>query len=108
MHYYIALLSLLLLPLTAQADGLDAGSVPAEETRPKLDKRLLPVLPGQEVRIGEQKMRVWSSSGPVPVSEVPQAPQLGSRGVAIDSVVVDARAKQPNTAPNRPDAPSEE
>ncbi len=108
MHYYIALLSLLLLPLTARADGLDAGSVPAEETRPKLDKRLPPVLPGQEVRIGEQKMRVWSSSGPVPVSEVPKAPQLGTRGVAIDSVVVDARAKQPNVAANASDATAQE
>lgn len=44
------------------------------------DNRLPPVLPGEEVRDGGRKMKVWSTSGPVPglnnVPAVPNAPQV--------------------------------
>jgi len=39
---------------------------------PKLDKRLPPVIPGQVVEVDGQKIKVWSSSGPVPVSNPPE------------------------------------
>ena len=39
---------------------------------PKLDKRLPPVLPGQVVEVDGQKIKVWSSAGPVPVGNPPE------------------------------------
>jgi hypothetical protein len=39
------------------------------------DKRLPPVIPGESIQHNGRRMRVWSSSGPVPVGNVPQAPE---------------------------------
>lgn len=36
------------------------------------DKRLPPVLPGEEVSDGKNRMRMWSTSGPVPVAPAPE------------------------------------
>ncbi|RIL09231.1 MAG: hypothetical protein DCC75_07025 [Proteobacteria bacterium] len=36
------------------------------------DKRLPPVFPGEEVSDGDKKIKVWSSSGPVPVGPAPE------------------------------------
>lgn len=70
-----------------------AGSNPGADA--SFDKRLPPVFPGEEVNDGQKKIKVWSSSGPVPVAEAPEpwnknaAPNPahvapGSVGVIID------------------------
>ncbi len=73
----------------ADEDGtetiLDTRSVQPEHTLAagsdaQFDKRLPPVLPGEEVRDGEHKMKIWSTSGPVPVGPAPRpfdAPSVG-------------------------------
>lgn len=79
----------------AIATGGSADQV--ENKEQDLDPRLPPVLPGQEVRIGGKKMKVWSSSGPVPASEAPQAPNVGSNSSDVKvgeiGVVIDRRDK---------------
>lgn len=65
-----------------------------------IDKRLPPVIPGQTVSDGTRKIKVWSTSGPVPVSP-PAAPGApGTPGVVEPQppvtgesleVIVDAR-----------------
>lgn len=52
--------------------------------QPTLDPRLPPVIPGEVVERGGERMKVWSSSGPVTTGDAPQAPQPGSVGVMID------------------------
>ena len=56
------------------------------------DDRLPPVLPGEEVvtQTG-QKMRVWSSAGPVPVNQQPTPQSLGGDGYGGPAVIVDGR-----------------
>lgn len=73
----------------------------AEDTRSEwvlpqksYDKRLPPVIPGEEVEDMHKKTsKVWSTSGPVPVHEAPQAPRAaqGANGVGNIGVVVDGR-----------------
>jgi hypothetical protein len=56
-------------------------------TSKQYDKRLPPVLPGEEVTTeGGRKMRVWSSSGPVPVNPrpTPQTYNGGMPGLILD------------------------
>jgi len=36
------------------------------------DMRLPPVLPGEEVSDGKNRMKMWSTSGPVPVAPAPE------------------------------------
>ena len=56
------------------------------------DKRLPPVLPGEEVNDGNRKMKVWSTAGPVPVAPQPEPwnpkssnkLESGSVGVIVD------------------------
>jgi hypothetical protein len=83
----------------ALADGR-AGSEPSQPrpTTRQNDPRLPPVIPGEEIVTETgQRMRVWSSSGPVPVMRqpTPQAlPQgLGGAGVVGGGVgvIVDGR-----------------
>lgn len=76
------------------ADPIPTATAGSGEVSPQvLDKRLPPVIPGQEVSVGERKMNVWSTSGPVPVAPPPEpwkdentniqvAP--GSVGVIVD------------------------
>ena len=82
----IALLCCLVLvgPNRAWADGEQicesgtecAPEAPAEGSKrtfvPKLNKRLPPVIPGQVVEVDGQKIKVWSSAGPVPVGNPPE------------------------------------
>jgi hypothetical protein len=91
-------------PPCAGAD--DAGSVPTvvpeaavrvsnSGTSKQYDKRLPPVLPGELVVTEEgERMRVWSSAGPVPVNPPPQPQPLAGNG-ALPGVIVDNRAPQP-------------
>ncbi len=56
------------------------------------DPRLPPVLPGEEVVTESgQRMRVWSSAGPVPVNPRPTAQTLQGNGYGGPSVIVDGR-----------------
>ena len=79
------------------AGGDGVGAAPAagqdEPTTRQDDDRLPPVLPGEEVvtQTG-QKMRVWSSSGPVPVNQQPtQQPWGGGYPYGGPAVIVDGR-----------------
>lgn len=71
------------------------GGVPTPTTR-QYDKRLPPVLPGEEIVTETgQRMRVWSSSGPVPINPPPPPQQLGG-GVPV---IVDGRGPYPPSYP---------
>lgn len=68
---------------TAFADGESHAAIVATErstpTTRQYDKRLPPVMPGEEIVTETgQKMRVWSSSGPVPVNAQPTPQSLPS------------------------------
>ena len=71
-----------------------AGASPQDEPSIKqYDKRLPPVLPGEEiVTESGKKMRVWSSAGPVPVMQqpTPQYPYGAGYG-GWPPVIVDER-----------------
>jgi hypothetical protein len=71
------------------------GGAPTPTSK-QYDKRLPPVLPGEEVVTETgQRMRVWSSSGPVPINPPPQPQQLGG-GVPV---IVDGRGQYPPQYP---------
>ena len=65
------------------------------------DKRLPPVYPGEVVQDSGRKLKVWSTSGPVPVNNPPKAPVAGQPGNTdvINpkeiSVIVDQRDSHP-------------
>ena len=82
------------LPMnSARADGKVAAESGANPTTRQYNDRLPPILPGEEVVTETgQKMRVWSSSGPVPVNPQPTPQQLPSGiGGAGVGVIVDGR-----------------
>lgn len=54
------------------ADGFAAPKAPAAGSDAQFDKRLPPVLPGEEVKDGKQTLKVWSTTGGVPVSQAPE------------------------------------
>ena len=68
--------------VNALADGAavegEAASVaegtPNQASDASFDKRLPPVLPGEQVNDSGRKMKVWSTAGPVPVSSAPPEP----------------------------------
>lgn len=62
-------------------------------TTRQYNDRLPPVLPGEEIVTETgQKMRVWSSAGPVPVNPQPTAQPLpDGRSVGGVGVIVDSR-----------------
>jgi len=81
------LLIALLTAARAQADGeTDRGREPAAKPTPNqasdasFDKRLPPVLPGEEVSDSGRTMKVWSTAGPVTVSSPPEPPRPCSAG----------------------------
>jgi hypothetical protein len=78
---------------SARADGKVAAENGANPTTRQNNDRLPPILPGEEVVTETgQKMRVWSSSGPVPVNPQPTPQQLPSGiGGAGVGVIVDGR-----------------
>ena len=77
---------------TAPATGDTAPATDDKPTTRQDDDRLPPVLPGEEVvtQTG-QKMRVWSSAGPVPVNQQPTPQTLGGDGYGGPAVIVDGR-----------------
>jgi hypothetical protein len=78
----------------ALADGKPSSEISTSRpTTRQNDQRLPPLLPGEEVvtQTG-QRMRVWSSSGPVPVNPTPiPQPLPGTVGGAGLGVIVDGR-----------------
>lgn len=78
------------------ADQGDTGSDNADTndkpTTRQDDDRLPPVLPGEEVvtQTG-QKMRVWSSAGPVPVNQQPTPQTFNGNGYGGADIIVDGR-----------------
>ena len=90
-------LLLITLPALCFADGESvpprAKQTPNEASDASFDKRLPPVLPGEEVSDGNKTIKIWSTSGPVPVSEAPEPwkKKDGINGTQGLSVVVDQR-----------------
>lgn len=69
--------------------GLCEEQTPEEE-RP-FDPRLPPVLPGEEVKVGEETMKVWSTGGS-PSSEVPPPrDEIQWFPPAVDRVIIRER-----------------
>jgi hypothetical protein len=88
-----------------QGDSADDGSDGQDKpTTRQDDDRLPPVLPGEEVvtQTG-QKMRVWSSAGPVPmnVQPTPQTLNGGGYGYGGPAVIVDGRGFEGRGIPGR-------
>jgi len=80
----------------ALADQGDSGDTTADTndkpTTRQDDDRLPPVLPGEEVVTETgQKMRVWSSAGPVPRNLQPTPQTLSGDGYGGPAVIVDGR-----------------
>ena len=76
----------------AIADGEPvAGATPNQASDASFDRRLPPVLPGERVSDDGHTMRVWSTTGPVPVASAPEisAPQ---KTVELGGVIVDELA----------------
>ena len=62
-------------PDTSTADPqptYDTSTPPSEASDASFDKRLPPVLAGEVVNDSGRMKRVWSTSGPVPVSDAPE------------------------------------
>jgi len=99
----LALLILALFPGFIFADGVESntpssGSIanaPVNKASDaSFDKRLPPVLPGERMNDSGHEVRVWSSSGPVPVSQAPEPfkdKQLINDVVRNQGIIVDER-----------------
>ncbi|MCB9029743.1 MAG: hypothetical protein H6619_01715 [Deltaproteobacteria bacterium] len=61
------------------------------------DKRLPPVVPGEQLVRNGRKVKVWSTSGPVPVSPAPRPFDTGNQEaqelLKNGGVIVDTRGK---------------
>lgn len=84
------------------ADGENADNNSGTSFDAHTDKRLPPVIPGEEVQIGGKRVKVTTTAGPVPVGspvdlnsdrlkgeDVKEA--LGNGGIIVDNRPVDAR-----------------
>jgi hypothetical protein len=77
----------------AYADGNSSAPQPRyrRPTTRQYNDRLPPVMPGEEIVTETgQKMKTWSSSGPVPVNRRPP-PQAVGNGAGLGGVIVDTR-----------------
>ncbi len=104
----------LFAPLAVMADGkewtVQKGRVreeptPNQASDASFDKRLPPVLPGEEVGDGDKKIKVWSTAGSVSANE-PPAPHHPStkhhlEGIDGVSVIVDQRPETSNSRSRR-------
>jgi hypothetical protein len=97
---------ILCAPRYVLADG--RAVQPQQAQRPttrQYDQRLPPVMPGEEIVTETgQKMRVWSSAGPVPVNPRPTPQPLPGNGVAGGGigVIVDGRDRYDRGANPQP------
>lgn len=110
----LALLGLIaiLAPNLVRADGESENHewaapsqvAPKKDSARINDPRLPPLLPGEEVNAGGNTIRMWTTSGPVPVSEAPEpfaapsAPRLGTHHDQSElgdiGVIVDQRKRK--------------
>lgn len=77
----------------AHADGNASANQPQyrRPTTRQYDDRLPPVMPGEEIVTETgQKMKTWTSAGPVPVNRRPPPQALGN-GSGLGGVIVDTR-----------------
>ena len=77
----------------ALADQVDDGSDNSQPTTRQDDDRLPAVLPGEEVvtQTG-QRMKVWSSAGPVPVNPMPTPQNIFGDGDGAGlGIILDGR-----------------
>jgi hypothetical protein len=83
--------SALLIETSAFADGDDRTPPDAKKSDSTIlnDDRLPPVLPGEEVGPKEQRIKVWSSSGPVPSTMLEEA--KNPKNADLPGVIVDTR-----------------
>lgn len=76
-----------------------AQAEPQQPTTRQYNTRLPPVMPGEEIVTETgQRMRVWSSAGPVPVNPRPTPQTLYGNGNGsgnAPSVIIDGRIKSP-------------
>lgn len=79
---------------TALADQVADDDQDSKPTTRQNDPRLPAVLPGEEIVTETgQKMRVWSSAGPVPVNPMPTPQQIfgnGTNGGGL-GIIIDGR-----------------
>lgn len=77
------------------ASGARPAATPNQASDASFDKRLPPVLPGEEVNDSGRTMKVWSTAGPVPVSTAPEPGRCGRAGCGAGlgdiDVVIDGR-----------------
>lgn len=90
--------SLTLATVFADGDELHP-SARFERTTPttrQYSDRLPPVMPGEEIETETgQRMRVWSSSGPVPINRQPTPASIENNvGNSRVGVIVDSRSRQ--------------
>ena len=66
-------------PFAYADEGADSYKIPEKKVETgsaaSFDKRLPPVIPGEEIQDGDKKIKVWSTSGGVSVSAPPAAPR---------------------------------
>lgn len=106
-YAFRVLLIILIGSMVAWADGQDQGSqwaappdtTPNQASDASFDKRLPPVLPGETVKDSGKKMKMWSTSGPVPVSQPPEPFQsdgsnVQGNGLGHVGVVIDGRRRR--------------
>lgn len=87
------------VPALADGRAVEQNNQP---TTRQNDPRLPPVLPGEEiVTESGQRMRVWSSAGPVPVNQRPTPQVLQGNGYGGPSVIVDGRFDNRDGRPPR-------
>ena len=83
---------------TINAKRNDRDGTVQRESAASFDKRLPPVIPGEEIKTGGGKVKVWSTSGQVPVYKAPEPWQRHTHRVdGLDDqpieVIVDQREK---------------
>jgi hypothetical protein len=87
-------LALCAVSSAALADQVGDDDQASKPTTRQNDPRLPAVLPGEEIVTETgQKMRVWSSAGPVPVNPMPTPQQIfgnGTNGAGL-GIIVDGR-----------------
>ena len=92
--FLIAFGALLLSSAALKADGDNSDSFAAQQpagSAAQFDKRLPPVLPGEEVKDGKETLKVWSTTGGVPVSQPPEPWRREARQAPAAGVIVDRR-----------------
>ncbi len=110
--FFISLLTLCFSPVSYADEAADQDSYrepplreQANGSAASFDKRLPPVIPGEEIQDGNKKIKVWSTSGNVGASEPPRPPEFPHHDRTVKDqtggagVIVDGRGFVPSIAP---------